>query len=89
MRIKAAALGFAAALVMAVAFGLCGVLFAIAPGPMSAFVGWVVHIDVSQLTRPISAADLVFGVLLTASYVGLLVGAVAALYNRFAVARTA
>ena len=77
-------LGIAAAIVTAVAFGLCGLLFAVAPGPSSAAVSWVLHVDVTSMTRPISAGELIGGLLLFAAYVGVLAGVTGALYNRIA-----
>jgi hypothetical protein len=88
MRIKALALGLAAATITAIAFGLCGLFFVIAPGATSAFVSWVLHVDVATMAQPISAADLLGGIVLFAAYVGLLVGVTAALYNRFTTPRT-
>jgi hypothetical protein len=87
MRIQAIALGLAAATITAVAFGLCGLFFAIAPGATSAFVSWVLHVDVSTMARPVSVANLLGGIVLFAAYVGLLVGITAALYNRLSTTR--
>jgi hypothetical protein len=88
MRIKALPLGLSAAVVIAIAFGICGIFFTVAPGPTSAFVSWVMHVDVTTLTRPVSAANLVAGIVLFGAYVGLLVGLIAELYNRFTAPRT-
>jgi hypothetical protein len=89
MSIKAPALGLAAATITAIAFGIWGLLFAIVPGPASAFVGWVLHIDVSEMTRPVSAWNLLGGIVLFGGYVGLFVGVTAALYNRMTAAKAA
>ena len=85
MRINASALGFAAAVVMGVAFGICGLLFATLPGPTAAFASWVLHVDVTQMTRPVSLWNLFCGIILFAAYVGFLVGLVAKFYNRLSV----
>jgi LytS/YehU family sensor histidine kinase len=87
MRIQAVALSAAAATVTAIAFGICGLLFAVAPGLTSAFVSWVLHVDVTTMTRPVSVANLVGGIALFGAYVGTLVGVTAALYNRFTESR--
>ena len=89
MRIKSSALGLAAATITAIAFGICGLFFAVAPGVTSAFMSWVLHIDITAMTRPVSAGNLVGGIVLFASYVGLFVGVTAALYNRIATPRAA
>lgn len=85
MRINASALGFAAAVVMGVAFGICGLLFATLPGPTAAFASWVLHVDVTQMTRPVSLWNLFCGIILFAAYVGVLVALVAKFYNRLTV----
>ena len=82
MRLKAASLGLAAAVVTAIGFALCGLLFAIAPGPTATVVSWVLHIDITSMRRPISATQLVFGLVLVGAYFGLIVGLTAGLYNR-------
>ena len=89
MRIKSFPLGVSAAVVTAIAFGICGIFFAVAPGPTSAFMSWVMHIDVTTMTRPVSALNLFAGVVLFGAYVGLLVGSIAAVYNRFTAPREA
>jgi len=87
MRIKSSALGLAAATITAIAFGICGLFFAVAPNVTSAFMSWVLHIDITAMTRPVSALNLLGGIVLFAGYVGLFVGLTAALYNRFTAAR--
>lgn len=87
MKIKSSALGLAAATVTAIAFGICGVSFAVAPGPTSAFVSWLIHLDVTGMARPVSAWNLFAGIALFGGYVGLLVGATASLYNRLTMLR--
>ena len=82
MRLNARSLGLAAALVAAIAFGVCGILFSVAPGPMSSFVSWVLHIDITAMRRSMSAPQLVVGLVLVGAYVGLMVGLTAGLYNR-------
>lgn len=89
MRIKATALGLAAAIITAIGFGICGIFFMIVPRPTSAFVSWVLHIDMTQMTRSVSVPQLIGGILLFGGYVGLIVGFVAALYNRFTAERLA
>jgi hypothetical protein len=89
MQLKAPALGLAAAIITAVGFGICGLFFAVAPGPASAFVSWVLHVDVTTMTRPVSVPNLLGGIVLFSAYVGLFVGLTAALYNRFTSSRRA
>jgi multisubunit Na+/H+ antiporter MnhB subunit len=88
MRIKSLSLGLSAGVITAIAFGICGVFFAIAPGPTTALVSWVLHLDVTGMTRPLSVMNLLAGIVLFGAYVGLLVGVTAALYNRLTTPRT-
>ena len=88
MRIKAFAVGSSAAVVAAIAFGICGAFFAIAPSASSAFASWLLHVDLTGMTRSVSAGNLIGGTLLFAAYVGVLVGSTAALYNRVTEPRT-
>jgi 2TM family of unknown function (DUF5676) len=88
VRIKSLTLGLSAGVITAIGFGICGVFFAIAPGPTSAFLSWVLHLDVTGMTRPLSVSNLLAGIVLFGAYVGLAVGLTAALYNRLATPRT-
>ncbi len=83
MRVNSRALGTSAGLVAAGTFVICGVLVAIVPGATSAFLGWVLHIDFSAMARPISVASFFGGLILFSAFVGICVGMVSALYNRF------
>ncbi len=89
MRIHASALGLAAATIIAIAFGICGLFFLAAPTVTAAFISWVLHIDLTAMTRPVSVPGLLGGIVVFSAYVGVLVGATAALYNRFIAARAA
>jgi len=80
--INSRALGTSAGLIAAITFVICGVLVALAPGTTSAFFGWVLHIDLSSMARPISVASFIGGLILFSAFVGLCVGLTSALYNR-------
>lgn len=82
MRFKSLSLGVATAVVTAVGFGICGILFSAAPGPTAAVVSWVLHIDITSMSRAISAPELIIGLVLVGAYFGLITGLTAALYNR-------
>ena len=87
--LKAPSLGLAAAIVTAIGFGICGILFGVAPGPTAAVVSWVLHIDITGMSRSISVPQLLIGLVLVGAYVGLIVGLTAALYNRLTRGATA
>ena len=87
--IKARSLGLSAGTVTAVAFGICGLLFAVAPASSAAVMGWIMHSDMTTMTHRVSAFSLVVGMVVLGSYVGLIVGLIAAFYNRLTTQRTA
>jgi hypothetical protein len=89
MKIKSLSLGLSAGLITSIAFGICGVLFAIMPGPTSAFLSWVLHLDVTGMTRVVSVSNLLAGVVVFGAYVGLVVAFTAAMYNRLTRAQQA
>lgn len=89
MRIKSLSLGFSAGTVIAIAFGVCGLFFAIAPTTAAAFVSWLIHVDMTGMTREISAFNLLAAIIVFGAYAGLLVGLIAAFYNRLTTPRSA
>jgi len=82
MELKARPLGVAAAIVTAIGFGVCGVLFSTLPGPTAAVVSWVLHIDITGMQRSISVVQLIIGLILVGAYIGVIVAVTAAFYNR-------
>ena len=89
MSLHASSLGLAAAIVAAIGFGICGLLFTVAPDPTAAVVSWVLHADITGMRRSISPVQLIVGLMIVGAYVGLVVGFTAALYNRIARPRAA
>ncbi len=81
--INSRALATSSTIVVATAFAICGALVALAPGAVSAFAGWVLHIDLSTIARPISLANYAGGLALFAAFIWVVVALVATLYNRF------
>lgn len=81
MRINAKALGFATALGTALAFTVCTLIVAIAPGATTAFLSYALHIDLTGLTRPLSWGGFIAGLLLLTIYFGVLVALIAGIYN--------
>ena len=88
MKIKSSALALSAGLITAAGFGICGVLFAVAPAPTAAFFSWALHTDFTAMTRPVSVLNLCVGIVLVGAYVGSTVGITGALYNKFTVPAT-
>ena len=88
MKIDSRRLGVATALGVAGAFALCTLVVAIAPDGASAFLSYALHIDITGLARGVSWGGFIAGLLLTAAYGGLLVAAVAGIYNRMSPRRS-
>lgn len=88
MRIDTKFLGLATAFVVAGVFTLCSLIVAVAPGALSAFVSFALHIDITGIARPITFASYLVGIVLVAVGSGAVVAAVAGLYNGFARRRT-
>ena len=81
--IDSRALASSAGIVAMVTSAICGAFVAFAPGAVSSLFGWVLHIDLSTMARPISAASYAGGVVVFAAFVWLVVAFVSTLYNRF------
>ena len=73
--------GIAVGAVVAVAFTICAVFVAIAPEAIADFIGYLLHINLSSLTRPISWGSYFAGVLGIGIWTGLWAAAVAKFYN--------
>ena len=67
MKLDARAFGLAAGMTAAALFVLCALAVAIAPGATTAFAGYLIHTDLSGLSR-----SLTFGTFVGASFAGLL-----------------
>lgn len=87
MPINAKALGAAAGLVAGATFVICALAVAVAPGSASAFLGWVLHIDLTMMARQVTVASLVGGLILFSGFVGICVALTGQLYNRLAARR--
>jgi len=81
--INSRALASSAGIVATAGFAICGAFVAFAPGAVSSFFGWVLHIDLSTMARPISLASYSSGLVVFAAFVWLVVALVSTLYNRF------
>lgn len=84
MRTDTKFLGLATAFVVAATFTLCSLIVAIAPGALSAFVSYALHIDITGIARPITFASYLVGIVVVGVGSGVLVAAVAGIYNGFA-----
>ena len=66
---------------LAVAFTICAFFVAVAPEATASFIGYLLHINLSGLTRPIRWGSYFAGVLVVGIWTALWAAAVAELYN--------
>jgi 2TM family of unknown function (DUF5676) len=82
MRFDTRAFAIAAGITAALLFTLCAAAVAIAPGPTTAFFGYIVHLDMSGMRRELSVASFIFGLIAWTLGMALTFGCVAMMYNR-------
>lgn len=66
---------------VSVAFTICAFFVAIAPDATAEFIGYLLHINLTGLSQPISWGSYLAGVLGVGIWSGLWAGVAAALYN--------
>ena len=81
MKLNVWAFGVAIGIVIAAAFTICAFFVAVTPEATADFIGYLLHINLSGLARPISWASYVAGVLGVGIWTGLGAAAVAKFYN--------
>ena len=81
MKLNVWAFGVAIGIVIAAAFTICAFFVAVAPEATADFIGYLLHINLSGLARPINWASYVAGVLGVGIWTGLWAAAVAKFYN--------
>jgi len=82
MRLDTRAFAIAAGTTAAVLFTLCALAVAIAPGPTTAFFGYLVHLDLSALPRTLTFASFIGGLICWTLGTALTFGLAATIYNR-------
>jgi hypothetical protein len=82
MKLDTRAFAIAAGITAAVLFLLCAIAVAIAPGPTTAFFGYIVHMDVSGMRRELTLASFVVGLIAWTLGTALTFGFAATIYNR-------
>lgn len=81
MRLDTRAFAIAAGLTAALLFTLCAAAVAIAPGPTTAFFGYITHLDMSGMRRELTVAAFIVGLIAWTLGAALTFGCVAMLYN--------
>lgn len=82
MKLNVYSFSFAVGIVTAAAFTVCAFLFAVAPEATSAFIGYLLHLNLTGVTRPVTWGGYFAGALGTGIWTGLWAAVVAKLYNR-------
>ena len=83
MRIDARAFGLAAGLTAAVLFILCATAVVVAPGSTTSVASFLIHMDLSGMSRSMTLTSFVGGLLAWSVGTGLTFGLAGVLYNRF------
>lgn len=81
MKINVWPFGFAVGIAIAAAFTICAFFVAIAPETTAATIGYLLHINLSGLSRPITWASYVAGVLGLGIWTTLWAAVAAGIYN--------
>ena len=81
MKLNIVAFGFAVGTVVAAAFTICAFFVAVAAQATADFIGYLLHINLSGLTRSISWGSYVAGVLAVGIWTALWAAVAAKLYN--------
>ena len=84
MRLDIRALAVAAGGAAAIGFAICALFVAIAPGATSAFFGYLLHLDLTSIARPLTWGSFVGGLVAIASAAAIFVALVGSTYNRLA-----
>lgn len=82
MKLNTGAIFWAAAIVAAASYIVCAAFIAAAPGATSQFFSWVMHIDLTSMSRHITWSSFFGGIVSFSGLMGVLAGASAWAYNR-------
>jgi 2TM family of unknown function (DUF5676) len=88
MRLDARAFGTAAGMVAAALFTICALAVAVAPEGTTALASYLIHMDLSGMTRTMTFGGFIGGLVIWTLGTGVTFGAVAEIYNLL-VARSA
>lgn len=82
MKLNVWPFSFSVGTVTAVVFTICAFFVAIAPEATAALIGYLLHINLANLTRPITWASYLAGLVGVSLVAALSAAAIAWLYNR-------
>lgn len=81
MKLNVRGFSIAVGAVIAAAFSVCAFFVGIAPDATAAFIGYLLHINLSGLTRALTLPSYIAGVLTVGIWTGLWAAVAAGLYN--------
>ena len=84
MRLEPRAFGLAAGITAALLYAACALYVAVNPGGATALFGFVMHMDLTGLARPLTFAGFCGGLVFWGLLMGLTFAVAAWLYNRLA-----
>lgn len=82
MRLDAGYFGTAAGIVAAVLFTICALAVAVAPDQTTAVAGYLMHMNLSGMARPVTVGNFLGGLVTWTLGTGIVFGSAAAIYNR-------
>jgi hypothetical protein len=82
MRLDARAFGIAAGIVAAALFTVCALAVAAAPEPTTALASYLVHLDLSEMSRTLTFGSFIGGLIIWTLGTAVSFGCAAAIYNR-------
>lgn len=89
MSLDTKSFGLSAGIATAIVYSICALVVALSPNAASAVLSYVIHLDLSTLTRPLSWVSYLVGVVTLSVTVGLVFSLAAGFYNRFSRSATA
>ena len=81
MELKVSAFGLAVAIVVAASFTVCSFFIAVSPEATAGLIGYLLHINLTGLSRSIGWASYLAGVVALAVWTGIWAAAAAKIYN--------
>ena len=88
MTLDTRAFSFAAGATAGMLFSLCAAAVAVAPGATTAFLGLILHLDLTGVVRPLTLPGFLVGLVTWTLGTGLTFGLAAVIYNRVTGDRT-
>lgn len=82
MSVDPRAFGLAAGATAAALFSICALVVGLVPGAAVGFFGYILHLDLTALARPVTVANFVGGLFAWTIGVGIVFGLGGVFYNR-------